>query len=445
MKINDFATYTCLALITVLALAAFAFCFYRAFLPLEIDPNEAWNAWHSRAIGINHLYPAPDELITNNYPPIYFYIIHGLALLGLEPIYTGRIISILAVVILSLVVYRGVIILGQNRLAACAGAIWFAATFAAGFTGYVGMNDPHLPALAAMCSGFVWFMARERRGQAAEPAILVMALAGFIKHNIIAIPASALLWLAFKNWRKAARAAAFGAAVCAIGLLICYAAYGGDFIAQLLLPREMTLKNAYLRLPSAQPLLPGAMIATLWLLLAGSGNPLRARIATLLLLTFASGFIQIFGEGVDVNAYFEFLFALGLGAGIAFGEAPNIAAGIGVSAGMLQSAFAALLLLGTSASFPAEPYKLISSDAFRAELAEAIDAVKSEVKRIRAIRGNVSCSVTIVCYWAGKAFVWDAFALAQRVATGQWSQQQLDRRAREARIRFENIDDRTNW
>jgi hypothetical protein len=272
-----------------------------------------------------------------------------------------------------------------------------------------------------------------------------MALAGFIKHNIVAIPASALLWLALKNWRKAVRAAVFGGAVCAICLLICYAAYGSDFIAQLILPREMTLKNAYLRLPSAQPLLPGAMIVTLWLLLAGSGNPLRARIATLLLLTFASGFIQIFGEGVDVNAYFEFLFALGLGAGIAFGESPNIAAGMGVSAGMLQSAFAALLLLGTSASFPAEPYKLISSDAFRAELAEAIDAVKSEVKRIRAIRGNVSCSVTIVCYWAGKAFVWDAFALTQRVATGQWSQQQLDRRAREARIRFENIDDRTNW
>jgi hypothetical protein len=167
--------------------------------------------------------------------------------------------------------------------------------------------------------------------------------------------------------------------------------------------------------------------------------------ATLLLLTFASGLIQIFGEGVDVNAYFEFLFALGLGVGIAFGEAPSIAAKIGVSGGVLQSAFAALLLLGLSVSFPAEPYRLISSASFRADLAENTDALRSEVKRIKAIRGSVSCSVAIVCYWAGKAFVWDGFALSQRVATGQWSQQLLNRRAREARIRFENIDDRTNW
>jgi hypothetical protein len=443
MKINGFVTYVSLAFITFLALAAFAFCFYRALLPLEIDPNEAWNAWHSRSI--NHLYPAPDDPITNNYPPIYFYIIHGLALLGFEPVYAGRMISILAVITLSLLVFRGVILLGQHRLAAFVGAIWFAGTFAAGFTGYVGMNDPHLLAFAVMCSGFVWFIARERRGQAAEPAILVMAVAGFIKHNIVTLPVSTLLWLAFKSWRKAGRAALFGAIVCAIGLLICYAAYGGDFIAQLLFPREMTLKNAFLRLPSAQALLPGAVIVTLWLLLAGRGNRLAARMATLLLLTFASGVIQIFGEGVDVNAYFEFLFALGLGVGIAFGEAPNIAAEIGVSAGMLQSAFAALLLLGLSISFPAEPYQLIASDSFRVDLAENIDAVKGEVKRIRAIRGNVSCSVMIVCYWAGKAFVWDAFALSQRVATGHWSQQQLSRRAREARIRFENIDDRTNW
>ncbi len=444
MKINAFVTYICFALITVLALTAFAFCCYRAILPLEIDPNEAWNAWHSRSISVNHLYPAPEELITNNYPPIYFYMLHSFALLGLEPILTGRILSIFAVIILGLLVYQSIIILGLTRLAACAGALWFAGTSSTGFAGYVGMNDPHLLALAVMCSGFVWFMAREQRGRAAEPAILLMVLAGFIKHSIVAIPASSLLWLAFENWRRAMRAAVLGVVACAIGLLICHAAFGGDFIAQLMVPREMTLKNAYLRLPSAQVLLPGAMIVTVWLL-ADRRHRLAGRITALLLLAFANGFIQIFAEGVDVNAYFELLFALALGVGIAFGEAANIAAAIGVSAGVLRSGFAMLLLLGLSLSFPAEPYQLILRDSSRADLAENIDAVKSEVRRIRAIRGNVSCSIMIVCYWAGKPFVWDGFALTQRVATGQWTKQKLNRRAREARIRFENIDDRTNW
>jgi hypothetical protein len=442
MKITGFVTYVCITLIAILTAIAFVFCFYRALLPLEIDPNEAWNAWHSHSI--NHLYPASEELITNNYPPLYFYLMHSLSLLGFEAIYAGRVISILAAVTLTLLVFRGVLSLGMPKLAACVAAIWFAGTLVVAFTGYVGMNDPHLLALAVMCGGFIWFMAREQRGQATEPAIFLMVLAGFIKHSIVAIPATALLWLAFANWRRAARAAVFGIAACALGLLICRAAYGSDFIVQLTLPREMTIKNAYLRLPSVQALLPGVMIVTAWLL-ADRKNRLAGRIASLLLLTLANGFIQIFGEGVDVNAYFEFLFALALGVGVAFGEAPSIAASIGLSAGGLRLVSIVVLLAGLSVSFPAEPYRLILSSSFRADVAENVDAVKSEVKRIRAIRGKVSCSIMIVCYWAEKPFVWDGFALTQRVATGQWSKRELDRRRREGKIRFEKIDDRTNW
>jgi hypothetical protein len=53
--------------------------------------------------------------------------------------------------------------------------------------------------------------------------------------------------------------------------------------------------------------------------------------------------------------------------------------------------------------------------------------------------------VMLVCYWAGKAFVWDDFAMQQRVATGRWTQKELKNMARAKRIKFETIDERTVW
>ena len=85
------------ALITALlgaASIAIVFCCYRACLPLEIDPNEAWNAWQSKALA--HLYPAADALTVNNYPPLYFYLLHASASLGAEEVYVGRVISLFA-------------------------------------------------------------------------------------------------------------------------------------------------------------------------------------------------------------------------------------------------------------------------------------------------------------------------------------------------------------
>ena len=146
-------------------------------------------------------------------------------------------------------------------MAAGIGAIWFLATLAGAYTGYAGMNDPHLLGVAVMGAGFIWFIARANKGKGTEPAVLLMILAGFIKHSLIAIPASALIWLALDRPREAARTAAFGAAACAAGLLVCYAVYGGAFFEQLLTPRAVGWKNLHLALTFAAPLIGAAGIA----------------------------------------------------------------------------------------------------------------------------------------------------------------------------------------
>ena len=79
------------------------------------------------------------------------------------------------------------------------------------------------------------------------------------------------------------------------------------------------------------------------------------------------------------------------------------------------------------------------------DVVENVDAVRTETRRVKKIPGSISCSVMLVCYWAGKPFVWDDFAMRERVATGRWTEAELKRQARLHRIRFETIDDRTVW
>ncbi len=430
-----------IAALMAAASTAIVFCCYRASLPLEIDPNEAWNAWQSKSLA--HLYPAADALTVNNYPPLYFYLLHACSSLGAEEIYAGRVISIFASLVLTFLVYRTVVILGAGRLAAGLGAIWFLATLAGAYTGYVGMNDPHLPGLAVLCAGFTWFVARANKGRRTEPAVLLMVLAGFIKHSLIAIPASALIWLAFDRPREAARSTAFGAAACAAGLLVCRVLYGGAFFEQLMLPRAVAWKNVHLALTYAAPLSGAAAICIAWLVYDRRSR-LAQKIAVLLGLTFISGFVQSLGDGLDVNAYFEFLFALAIAIGMAFSKIQAWPASAPRAAG-IRLAFAAVLLTALAFTSQREPYKFAFSREFRQDVAENVDAVRTETRRLKRMSGSISCSVMLMCYWAGKPFVWDDFAMRERVATGRWTEAELKRQARLHHIRFETIDDGTVW
>ena len=154
--------------------------------------------------------------------------------------------------------------------------------------------------------------------------------------------------------------------------------------------------------------------------------------------------MQSLGDGLDVNAYFEFLFALAIGIGMAFSKIQAWPASAPRAAG-IRLAFAAVLLVPLAFSSQNEPYKFAFSREFRREVAENVDTVRTETRRLKKMQASISCSVMLVCYWAGKPFVWDNFAMRERVATGRWTDAELKRQARLHRIRFETIDDSTVW
>ena len=427
-----------------LGLACFAICCYRASLPFEIDPNEAWNAWWSKSL--DHLYPSQDALVINNYPPPYFYLLKLGSLAGPDPdpIYTGRTISIFGVIALSVIVFSAIRILGASLSRAAFGAIWFFSSLNVAFMGYVGMNDPQLIAMTVMCGGFVWFAQRQEAGKAVEPAVLVMVAAGFFKHSIAAIPLSALIWLGMEDPKRALRASVSGLLAAGGGLLICYLYYGNNFIEQLLFSRALNFENVFTGRAVLHYLLVALAPIVLWLCFDWK-NRLAWKMAVLLALTLGSGIVQRMGDGVDINSFFEFLFALALGLGLALNQTPQLSGILKRGMTVVRPALAFMLFPMLLLCFPKEAYTSIRSGAFRSGLAENAKTVQSEVKRVRAVPGKVSCTVMLVCYWAGKPFVWDSFALEQRVATGKWTQAELNRQARASGIRFVKIEDGTEW
>ena len=87
------------------------------------------------------------------------------------------------------------------------------------------MNDPQLFAQFLMLGALSWFLSRESARRSVVVPVALMALCGFYKHNIIAMPVAALAWVACRDWRRAMMPALAGAAVIAIGLLFVTVMY----------------------------------------------------------------------------------------------------------------------------------------------------------------------------------------------------------------------------
>jgi hypothetical protein len=431
---------------TALAGLAAIYCawpIWRASFPLEISVDDAWNAYNAdAAFGSRPLYPAADDLITNNYPPLSFYLIGLLAKSGLDATYVGRTLSVLALIATAAATAICIRELGGKAASAVLGGLWLLAMTARFFDGYVGVNDPHLPATALMTAALAWLLARHRRGRAIEPAIALMALAGFYKHTLIATPAAALIWVSSMDWRRGVRAAVIGTAAAILGLLVCLAIFGTPFLDQLLFSRHYSLLRPLRMSGRLQWIAPALAIWAIWAWLAPNS---RAKRFTQIHIgaALAAFFLQSCGDGVGNDAQFELAVASAIGLGLAFdgvgqlfASAPNVE--------WARFAILAVLITRLLASTRLEAYLLPTSPEYRNLFPQGVAVMQREIARIRAIPGPVACTISAVCRLAGKPFVLDRFAMEQRIKTGRWTAGELVARVRAAGIRDEPIDPRAS-
>jgi hypothetical protein len=439
------AVVASIAVLAILAAIYFIWPACRACLPMEIDSNEAWHAYHADAVrNAETLYPEPDSLATNNYPPLSYYLVGGIAAVTFDATYVGRLLSILAVAAIMRAMAFCLRQFGASRVAALVAGLWFLATASRFFDSYVGMNDPHMFALAIMIWALVWFLRRMRDGRSVEPAILLMVIAGFFKHTLFAIPATAMCWLAMHDRRLAVRAAIVGAGAAALGLALCTIIYGDVFFRQLFMPREYKLIWAFEGLGRLQWIAPGLAIFGICTWRRRRDEAVRF-VWLFVLIAFFIYFVQKIGAGVYDNAQFELAIAASIGLGLAFDciGADTLVPRREIDLGRVTIVL--ILLARLLASSHTEPYLLLFSPDFRAMLHQKCTIMEDETRRTAAIPGPVVCMVKkdpvlTVSRRAGKPFVYDGFGLDQRIKLGKMTEVELKERLRAQGIRLEQVD-----
>jgi len=407
-----------IALLTLLALYFLIWPAWRAQFPLEIAPNEGWNAYHAdAAVGGGTLYPSPDTLVVNNYPPLSFYALGWLGKLFGDPLYVGRALSLIATLGLGLMIARVVRQLGAGRAGAAVAGLWFVATMARCYNRFVGMNDPQLAGELIMLLALSWFLARDKAGRSADLPILLMALAGFWKHNIIAVPATVLAWLWLRDGWRALRPTAIGVAAAIAGLAICVAIYGDVFLANLLTPRPTRLMRAIHGIGRSQWILPALAIWAIWAW--SERKSFAARFTGLYIgIAFAAFLVQWTGEDILDNAQFDLVIATAIGLGIAFDRAGATAFARRFGVEAARATVVLILAVRLLATLRIEPFLILFDPAYRAAFPAHAQVAREEAARIAAIPGPVACRLKVVCRMAGKPFVYDDFRVDMLMMMG---------------------------
>jgi hypothetical protein len=409
-----------IAILAALALYFLVWPLWRIGFPIEIDRNEGWNAYWADAAfpHATPLYPAVDTLLVNNYPPLSFYAVGLIAQVsGIDAVYVGRALSLLAVLGLGVLIAATIRQLGGGRAGAAVGGLWFVATMARSYSAYVGMNDPQLAGHFLMTGALVWFLAREARGRSVAAPVLAMAAAGFYKHNIVAVPVTALMWLALKDWRRAVLPAAIGAGAAAAGLALCAAVYGDAFLANLLTARGYHLMRAVTGIGRLQWIAPALVLWGIWV--AAEPASRAARFTMLFVaIGFAAFFAQATGDGIGDNSHFDLVIATAVGLGMAFDRAGKTTFGRRYGETAARAVIVLAVAVRLLATARIEPALVLFDPGYRDQYFVNAQVVRDEAARIAQIPGPVACAGLMMCRLAGKPFSYDAFRAEMLVAAG---------------------------
>jgi hypothetical protein len=411
---------------------------------LEIDSREAWNAWNiDAAFGKGALYPPASALITNNYPPLSFFILGAISLLIPKTLMIGRVVSVISVLVIGATAFFAARRIGASRPAALFGGFWFIGISARFYYDFVGANDPNLLAVAIMSVGFYILITGKTR-LTDTVALLIMILAGFTKHNVIATPIVGLYWLNNTDKGRFYFALCMSFLFLLLGFALCYSVFGQAFFDQLAMPRSASILRPFSRLGRLQWVLPALVICLPWLT-SRTLAPMEKLIRSFIAVSLAVNFIAETGDGVGNNPQFELLFATAIALALAVDSYSQKTFSFRSYKLSLVTFITSVLVIRLIASGVNDPYQLLLSKDYRQNYANDATIALHEIDRIRRIDGPVSCSIKSICYLAGKDFVFDPWAMGQRLRTGRMTQSELDKEIRKGGIKFEGIDQRASW
>lgn len=365
-----------------------------AFYRVPQNFNEGWNAYFALAALDGPLYFPHEAPITNNYPPLSFYLIGGLSQFGGDPIYIGRIVSGAALIVVALNVYVILRLSDVDRFAASFCAVSFLGYIAIYCRDYVATNDPQWLGHAVMTAGlagFIWGF--PRRSVLVASAILMLS-AGLVKQTLMPIPLAVTAWQLlydrsrFRLWMITCLT---GVAVAAAIIL---ALHGPLAFESMLLT-----KRQYFPLQVANALYEFVAPTVPLLVLFFVSGALSNKHARLLFLYALCALVwdlyTMSAVGVAYNGILDYYIAVALLTGLSIG---------GLTGVSRIAAFAAVVMpLVVVASNIPKPHRVWQMFQ-RLEV-----AFRDDEALVRSTPDPVICFTSALCYWAGKPFLYDPF------------------------------------
>lgn len=420
--------------------------------------NEGWNAYYQvAALRGDNVYPPAGALIFNNYPPLSFIVIGTLARLGGDVVVIGRLISIGSVVVIA--ISSGVVV---NNLSSRSGrsgivaAVVCLAAFCVISPFYVGMNDPQLFGQAIMTVALAVYTRAPESSSNLFLTVLLIATAGMVKHNIVAVPIAIAFDVLLRSPRRATLFLTFSMLALFCCALWMHAISDGRVWSSLMSPRVYSfLSAAKLARDFLASALPLVLIGAIGVV-GRMSNPGPRLVASYGFAALLVGGVLGGGAGVDQNIYFDVMIASALAVGLLTDELvgrfhvsnsmPASQNQNGVAATQrltgnyddcrrfhgisrlvrrastsfvsIQGAALAALLIVASLIRPAfqDLYK------FRALYRQDDKTVRAFIDGttyLRAHRGDAICRNPLLCFRAGKPFVFDVFNALQAELTGR--------------------------
>jgi hypothetical protein len=398
---------------------------YALFRWIPDGYNEGWNAyWAQVAWSGGPLYPAVDSPISNNYPPLSFYIVGALGKLLGDNIFAGRLLALVSLVVMAADVFiwlRSSQFSPASRFSrssAAFAALLFLAAFAQYAPAYIAMNDPQLLGHAFVMTGAVLLWRCDFSRNALLAAALLMVFGGLIKHLLIALPLATTAWIAVYRRQQLAWWLIVSLSAVTAAIAIVYFTQGAVFF------HDVASSRLYSRLLVQVGLGRAWQSFGFLLILSATALPvyssrfssrslreLAAFVLIYLALAAVIGALAAGGKGVDRNAFFDLLIAVCLAVALGVEYLRQRSAVNPLLGAVIATSCCTVFLVKAINQWPSRWQLIQQTDVREAQAARIIESIRS------LGHGATACEELSLCYWAGSAFKVDFFNYGQKLAT----------------------------
>ncbi len=397
----------------------------------ERNYNEGWNVYNTLRLIHHEVIYDSNLWRVNNYPIGSFLIVAALNSAAGDLLLSGRIVAAAAFLAIGVLAAAATRSFGGDRVDAV-----FGGACAAGFCylmapAWIAVDDPQSLAEAIMLGGLVSYISREPDRVGLLRTALLVAIAGFVKQNLVGIPLAISVDLAVRSPRRLMFWLACCAGAAAAFLGVTHLVAGGSFFDHLLSPRVFSWHGVHYHLMKYLRLFKFPLLAVLLSSRAIFSGDRRLVLGAYGLISIVTAAIFAGFEGASYNLFQDPAVFLGIAAGVLLHELrrrATLRADAGAWATAAALAAVPLLLaqpiLATSTQAVDQIHhlgRLLAADR------RAQSEFAGEVRYLAERPGPAICESLLLCYRAGKPFILDPFNSRQYILAGRLDQNQLIR------------------